>query len=71
MLYLLCSKANKSIVEYKCKQCNEGNVCLDCAAKLWKTNSKTMSYCRFSPEPQIHGINLMMLRWDIFVLNNY
>lgn len=45
-------KANKSIVEYKCKQCNEGNVCLDCAAKLWKTNSKNQCpICKFAPEP--------------------
>lgn len=45
-------KADKSIVEYKCKQCNEGNVCFECAAKLWKTNSKSQCpNCRFSPAP--------------------
>ena len=45
-------KANKSIVEYKCGQCQEGVVCMDCAAKLWKTNSKNKCpNCRFSPEP--------------------
>ena len=43
-------KANKSIVEYKCGQCQEGVVCLDCAAKLWKTNSKNKCpICNFSP----------------------
>ena len=45
-------KANKSIVEYKCGQCQEGVVCLDCAAKLWKTNSKNKCpICNFSPTP--------------------
>ena len=45
-------KANKSIVEYKCGQCQEGIVCLDCAAKLWKTNSKNKCpICNFSPTP--------------------
>ena len=45
-------KANKSIVEYKCGQCQEGVVCLDCAAKLWKTNSKNKCpICKFSPTP--------------------
>ena len=33
-------KESKSIVEYKCKQCNEGVVCMECAAKLWKTSAK-------------------------------
>ena len=45
-------KPNKSIVEYKCGQCQEGVVCLDCAAKLWKTNSKNKCpICNFSPTP--------------------
>ena len=45
-------KANKSIVEYKCGQCQEGVVCLDCAAKLWKTNSRhRCPICNFSPTP--------------------
>lgn len=45
-------KPNKSIVEYKCGQCQEGIVCLDCAAKLWKTNSKNKCpVCNFSPTP--------------------
>lgn len=43
---------NKSIVEYKCGQCQEGIVCLDCAAKLWKTNSRhRCPICNFSPTP--------------------
>ena len=45
-------KPNKSIVEYKCGQCQEGIVCLDCAAKLWKTNSRhRCPICNYSPTP--------------------
>ena len=44
-------KATKNIIEYRCSQCQEGVVCLDCAAKLWKTNSKDKCpICNFSPQ---------------------
>lgn len=32
-------KENKSIIQYRCKGCQEGNVCDQCAIKLWTSNA--------------------------------
>ena len=41
----------------------------DCASKLWKTTQKiSVLFVISRHNHRIHGINLMMLRWDIFVL---
>ena len=34
-------KARRDIVEYKCRRCEEGNVCSECAVKLWTANLQT------------------------------
>ena len=38
----ICYKIQETptIIEYRCKQCNEGVVCIDCAVELWKSIAK-------------------------------
>ena len=50
----ICYTESKQNIIERCSQCQEGVVCLDCASKLWKTNSKDKCpICNFSHNHRI------------------